>query len=375
MTIRQPRLNSLVLVIAVFLALPAMGDAVPDPPVDSVPDLQDSESPLIVKQRNFVIVPIPLSNPTIGTGLILGGAYFYKQTPEQKKVQPASVTGVGGMYTTTDSYAYGIGQQSYWNEDKWRFAGFLGYVNLELPLFAPSPNDPNGVGLDWLVEGTFMQAKIQRAIARNWYIGAWGRYFDTQQKFSINISGDNFELGTDLKAAGLGLNAEFDTRDVPANAYKGRRFEINALFNSEALGSTDDYQGYDARYRSYHHLMEELVLAWEVRGCWKSGEVPLWDACKVNLRGFPLTEYLAKTSASTQIEGRWKPFKSIGFAAFLGAGMTDRTYTDFRDDNLIPSYGVGFRWMVMKAQRINLRIDYGRSDGQDAWYLAASEAF
>jgi hypothetical protein len=365
------------LVAAVVLTLPslALANAVPDAPVDKVPDLTEEDSKAVVKERNFVVVPLPLSNPTIGTGLILGGGYFYKQTPEQKKAQPASVTGVAGMYTTTDSYAYGIGQQSYWNEDRWRLSGFLGYVNLELPLLAPTPGEPEGVGLDWLIEGTFLQAKLQRAFAKNWYVGVWGRYFDMEQKFTTNINGENLEYGSDLTAAGLGMNVEFDSRDIPANAYKGRRFEADALFNSEALGGTDTYQGYDARYRAYHQLLEELILAWEVRGCWKSGDVPLWDACKVNLRGFPLTEYLSKTSASTQVEGRWKPFKSIGFVAFVGAGMTDRTYADFRDDNLIPSYGLGVRWMVMKAQRINLRIDYARSTDQDAWYLAVSEAF
>ena len=52
-------------------------DAMPDPPVEQAPDLTSEESPVVAKARNFVVVPIPLSNPTLGTGLVVGGAYFY----------------------------------------------------------------------------------------------------------------------------------------------------------------------------------------------------------------------------------------------------------------------------------------------------------
>ena len=50
-----------------------------DLPVDSIPDLRDDDLKLKVgggKDRNFFAVPIPMSSPTFGTGLILGGAYF-----------------------------------------------------------------------------------------------------------------------------------------------------------------------------------------------------------------------------------------------------------------------------------------------------------
>ena len=91
--------------------------------------------------------------------------------------------------------------------------------------------------------------------------------------------------------------------------------------------------------------------------------------------GFPLTQYLSQRSASAQVEARWRPFARFGFVAFAGGGINDRDYGDFRDDDVVPSYGVGVCWMVMKAQRINMRVNYARSDNQDAWYFAVSEAF
>lgn len=90
------------------------------------PDLRDVDSAVKLQRGDFVAVPIPISDPTLGTGLVAGAAYFYPQTEAQKQAQPASVTAVAGMYTSNKSYAYGIGQQNYWGGDKWRFSGALG---------------------------------------------------------------------------------------------------------------------------------------------------------------------------------------------------------------------------------------------------------
>ena len=84
-------------------------------PVQVIPDLRDEEMRLKVQRGDIVAVPIPMSSPTFGTGLIVGSAYFYAQTEEQKRSQPASFTGVAGGYTTNDSWAVGVAQQSYWD--------------------------------------------------------------------------------------------------------------------------------------------------------------------------------------------------------------------------------------------------------------------
>ena len=67
-----------------------------------VPDLREEDIKVKIqgkKTRNMVIVPIPMSSPTFGSGLILGGAYFYPQTDQQKQKQPASFTGDAAAYT------------------------------------------------------------------------------------------------------------------------------------------------------------------------------------------------------------------------------------------------------------------------------------
>ena len=99
---------------------------------DLMPDIRDAKSRLKYRMRNFVVVPIPLSNPTLDTGVILAGAYFWPQTAEQKEAQPAFVTGAAGMYTSNDRFGFGIAHKQYWSEDRWRFEGVLGHLDLKL---------------------------------------------------------------------------------------------------------------------------------------------------------------------------------------------------------------------------------------------------
>ena len=59
-----------------------------------------------------------------------------------------------------------------------------------------------------------------------------------------------------------------------------------------------------------------------------------------------------------------------------GAGDVRDPVTAAPEDSFVPSYGAGIRFMVLPSQRLNVRLDYGRSsDGQDAWYLSVAEAF
>jgi outer membrane protein assembly factor BamA len=342
--------------------------------INSVPDIREEESQLKFGSGNLVAVPIPVSNPTFGTGLVAAGAYYYGQTEAQKKAQPPSFTGAGGVYTDNKSYAAGVLHQQYWNEDRWRFTGSAGYADFKLVLADPVPeNDGN---IDWLVKGFFAQLALSRRISSSdWFVGGLFRYIDIEQEFDAGLDLPDFNLGEAVQSPSLGLNVLYDTRDNATNAYNGLRFDGEALFSETAGGNGSSYQSYSLRMRGYHELEVPVVIAWDVHGCTKSGEIPLWDTCRLGLRGFPATLYLSRQSMSAQVEARWSFHKRWGAVVFAGGGMiNDATKAEFEED-IIPSFGVGLRFMVMKSQRINLRVDYARSDDTSAWYLGVTEYF
>ncbi len=358
-------------------ALPVRSDeAGTDTRPGIAPDIRGDESELTLERGNVVVAPIPISNPTLGTGLVAVAAYFYAQTDEQKKVQPASVTGMAAMYTSNDSKAIAIAQQNYWSNDNWRFTGVAGAVDFRLPLLAPDQS-PNGQSVDWQIDGGFVLARLSRRLLGDWYGGAFTRLIDANQDIQSGTPDPDagFDTDSSVRAVGLGITVEYDTRDMPGNAYSGRYLKAEGLFNLEGIGSQRTYQNYSIAFRSYHELSESLVLAWEAQGCNRSGQVPLWDACRIALRGFATTDYLAKNTASAQLEARWRLSKRWGLVGFGGAGYASKSYSDVRENEPIPSYGVGLRFSVLPAKRVNMRLDYARSTKSDAIHFSVGEAF
>ena len=338
------------------------------------PDIRDDDMKLKAQKGNLVVVPIPISNPTLNEGLVVGGAYFYPQTEEEKKLEPASLTGAGGMYTSNDSRAFALVQQNYWGKGNWRFTGAVGGADLRLSLLAPD-DTTSGQSVDWRINGTFFFAKIARKINGNWYGGLLTRMVDANQSIEIPTVESDFDTGTGIRSMGLGAYVEFDSRDNPFNSTAGRHFKFDALFNDEAIGSDATYQSYSAAYRSYHRLTNSVVLAWEVQGCQRAGTAPLWDACTVKLRGFSATDYLGQVSASGQAEARWQLSKRWGAVGFAGAGYIGSSFNEIREREAIPSYGVGLRFSVLPAKGINLRLDYARSEDSEAIHVSVGEAF
>lgn len=338
------------------------------------PDIRDDDIKLKAQKGNFVIVPIPISNPTLNEGLVVGGAYFYLQSEEEKKVQPASLTAAAGLYTSNDSRAFAVVQQNYWKKGDWRFTGVLGGADLRLSLLAPD-DTTSGTSVDWRINGAFFFAKIARKINGNWYGGLLTRMVDANQNIEFTTVSSDFDTGSGIFSMGLGAYVEFDSRDNPFNSNTGRHFKLDALFIDEAIGSDATYQSYSAAYRSYHRLTDSVVLAWEVQGCQRVGTAPLWDACTVKLRGFSATDYLGQVSTSGQAEARWQLSKRWGAVGFAGAGYVGRSFSDIREREAIPSYGVGLRFSVLPAKGINLRLDYARSTDSEAIHFSVGEAF
>lgn len=375
MLLRFVCLLSLLCSAAIFAEEKSNGAATEYSPASGIaPDLRDDDTALKLQKGDFVVVPVPIVSPTFGSGLIAGGAYFYRQTEAQEKVQPASITAVGGMYTNNNSKLIAIGHQSYWDSDSWRLGGGVGLADLKLSLLTPE-NPETGRSVNWNIRGNLAFAQLSRKVHGRWYVGISARIVDFEQSFSSPASPDLFGESIQTKTVGFGVSAEHDSRDMPMNSYSGHLFQFSALFNDEAFGSDDSYQSYKVAYRSYHELSLPIVVAWEVQGCKRADATPLWDSCKINLRGFAATDYLSETSASGQVEARWRMSKRWGLVGFAGGGYSVESFSDIRERELIPSYGVGLRFMVLQAKRINLRVDYARSTGSSAVHVSVGEAF
>ena len=155
------RITTLVGLIVLYGSAASAQDTAPDTRPGVAPDIREDESRLKLQRGDFVVVPIPISNPTLEEGLVAGAAYFYPQSEEEKKRQPASVTAAAGLYTNNDSRAFALVQQNYWKNNKWRFTGAVGGADLRVSLLAPSESNA-GTSVDWRINGNHYAKTLDR---------------------------------------------------------------------------------------------------------------------------------------------------------------------------------------------------------------------
>lgn len=334
------------------------------------------------KKRDFVAAPIPIVNPTLGEGLGAIAMYLYKMDEGSQ----SSYTGVGGLSTNTESWGAGVAQALYLNEDAWKLKAGALYFDLNLDFFGIGNGaGDQGESVPVNQKGWGAGVKALRRLKGNWYAGLSYVYVRLESTFDLSDTAPGFpvelppEAELDSAVAGLGLLAEYDTRDNQFNSYKGGLFEFSWSFANEALGSDFDFESVKAAYDLYRGVGKDKVIAARFMGCAAPGDAPYYALCKfgqgVDLRGYIGGQYRDAAMFATQAELRWRFWKRFGMVAFAGFGQVAESVSDFSRDNLLPSAGLGIRFMLSEEHRLNLSVDWARGKDSDAWYFYVGESF
>jgi len=331
-------------------------------------------------KTDFVIMPIPIANPTIGAGLGAAAMFLYPMDSRS----PVSSTTVGGFYTNNGSWAAGVNQKTFLAEDRFRLNGLFGYGNLNLDFYGIGADAGNrGTSIPITEKGIFLMPEMLTRIWDRLYGGLRYRFIQMETSFDLNNllqNNINFNPNTDkVKSSGIGLLMNYDSRDNPYNPYKGTFLDLNATFAAKALGGDSDYQIYQAAYNYYYGLTDRMVLAYRAYGKLTAGDVPFYDlsffGVHNDLRGYQGGRYLDKMMFATQVEYRWRFWKRWGMVAFAGVGEVAPQLKDLNTQDLLPSAGAGLRFMVSEKNRVNISVDYARGKEADTVYFYIGESF
>ena len=336
-------------------------------------------------KTEFVVMPIPVANPTVGAGLAAVGMFLYKASENA----PTSNTTVGGLYTNNDTWAVAVSQKTYLDGDRFRLNGIAGYGNINLDFAGiGSESGKQGVTVPITEKGYMFMPDFLYRFATHFYGGVRYRYLDFKTVVDpqyITVGGQpifpdvDFASQSRIRSSGLGLVMNYDSRDNGFYPYRGTFFDANAVFAAKALGSDVDYQVYQGAYNIYFTIAEKMTLAYRFYGRFTAGEVPLYDlsyfGAHNDLRGYAAGEFVDQMMLATQLEFRWRFWKRWGMVAFGGVGKVGRDLNDLDSRDLLPSAGVGLRFVASEKERVNLSIDYARGREGDAVYFYIGEAF
>jgi len=366
---------------SIVLAIAAVSVAVPA--IAQQDDLFEDEAELLESlddenKNELVVAPIPIVNPTFGTGLAALGMYLYQL---DEGSQP-SFTAAGAAYTDSESYGFGIAQVAHFKDDAWKIKGGAVVFDANLRYYGTGRIlGDRGISIPINQEGWAAGVRGLRRIKGDWYVGL--QYWFLRITSTFDTSNLDIELPPasqlDSQVAGLGAMIEYDSRDNRFNTNSGRLLNATWSNSEEAIGSDFDFSSGKADYNFYHELKPGKVIAGRGTLCMTPGDAPFYALCKfgqgVDLRGYVGGRYRDETMATVQAEYRWRFYKKWGMVAFAGVGKVAEAWSDYNFNDLLPSAGVGLRFKLSKTTDLNLSVDYAVGKDSDAWYFYVGESF
>ena len=286
---------------------------------------------------------------------------------------PPSIFGVTGLYSTTDSYYYGAFAKTYFSGDDHRLttAAVQGIVRNDYEDFLGS-----GLPVQTTDDLTLLALRYTLRVRGQWFLGP--------QALSTNyaISGDNALSGkvleaiglTGHKSNGLGLYAQYDSRDNQYSPISGQAFELHNVAYRKSFGGDVSFDTYMTNYQYYLSPGNDNVLALNASGRW-TDDAPPSGYSSVELRGYVRGQYLAPHMISVEADERISITEKWWVAAFIGVAGLYGDDTSDRSDSLYPSVGVGAFYVLNDAEMVT-RADIAFGKGGDlTFYLTFGQPF
>jgi hypothetical protein len=137
------------------------------------------------RKGSIVPVPIPVSNPTVGTGLQAAILYMHPGNDTEPDA-PNKTSGAAGMYTSSKSWLAGAFHDGNFMNDKIRLTAFIGPGDLNLKFYGIGDNPilkdhPISYGLEMF---GFSLKLLYRLFGNSeWFAGASYVYLDSKTTF------------------------------------------------------------------------------------------------------------------------------------------------------------------------------------------------
>jgi len=357
----------------------------PDTEPDDSEAVEESEKDEKDKTGGYRVLPIPvfITEPAIGEGLGLAVALFHPVksgavtkpralTPksigdaQSEREAPPVVTGVFGGYTSSGTWAGGVGHFNNWRRDTIRYTGVLAVADVFSDFYLG--NLPVGYELD----GNIVYQDLRfRVAGSNIFLGGALSYLDSTVTFddpTNDLIPPEF-LTRDITQVGLAGRFIYEGRDIMSMPTKGQLLELSLWRFDEALGSDFDYWSLTPKLLSFHRLTKRFLLDLRLEVGAVSGDPPFFGYPWVKLRGVPAMRYQDEVAGAVEVQGRVEVSDRWLLLAFTGRGFISGDLVSADEDADIYNYGAGTRFNIFKDRDIWIGIDIAKGPDDWAWYV------
>lgn len=341
----------------------------------------DARSPVSSKAGGFVGLPVIRSTPTFGLGIGAVGAFLF----HLDTLSAASVVGIGGAYSETNSWIFDAGGRVYFQDGARTGAAGATFFSLRYDFF--------GVGFD---DG---QADQSVPVTQNgdaqiinfagrllgplfvgpqlFHRGVTTSLRDTtgpQNVLALARQNQNYNVNA------IGLLAAYDTRDQTESPNHGTYGEVDAMFARNWIGTDNSYNYYRGWINQYVDATPlRSVLAFRITGCSVDRNAPVWELCLYgidpDLRGYVAGRYRDRTMFTTQGELRTPLFDRFSVSVFAGVGTVASSFSAVGMSQLLPSSGVGAHYLVSESYHLNVGAEVAWGINGPSFYLRLGDAY
>ncbi len=393
----RKRIGAAVLVCGLWGAAQAgfMEEYMTDPE-DGMPDASRflSELPF-----SFMPVPVVITEPAVGNGLGVVGVFFH-ESEEQKQqrvegnapaILPNDISMLGLAATENGTRAAAAGHMGFWRNDTIRYRGFALVPDLNLDFYNfGGRNIDRPIELNLKGPAVIQELKFRLGSSR-WMVGMRQTYRQVELDLAEDIQLPNprleaavnrfldNQLGETIRTSGLGVLAEYDSRDNPMAPLNGLYYTANYVWYGDSIGSDVNYGSYTLEGLNYWNVNEHFNFALRMQydgiDAGDSARLPPYVSPYVDLRGIPAVRYQGKSVALAEVEATWKASLRWRFNFFAGGGRAAESISELSDAEVANSYGAGFRYLMARRYGMTMGIDVARGPEDTAWYIQAGSSW
>ena len=326
------------------------------------------------------IYPLPFAFYTPETGIAGGAAvlYLYRDSSSPR----ASSLTADIIYTQKKQFIAEIAGDQYLEEGRYRLMTDLLFQKYPNKFFGIGNNTPESSEETYTPQTVLLKAVLYRNISLHVNIGPTVRY----ETVSVQETAPGGVLAAGVlpgsrggNSTGLGIVANWDSRDNTFAAQSGSFYQLTTLFYRSAFGSDYSYDDIQIDMRNFFRVLSDHVIAVQGFGEFVDGSAPFQSYPKFGgqnlLRGYFDGRYRDKNAVSLQAEYRVPVWWRFGIVGFAGVAQVSDQISRLAMDRFWFAGGIGLRFAWNPEERINLRLDYGAGRNSSGMYITMTEAF
>ncbi|MGY5453373.1 BamA/TamA family outer membrane protein [Agarivorans sp. MS3-6] len=364
---------------------------------DPVDERFDLGHHLAENAHGFLPIPILITEPAVGYGGGAMGLFLHETETEKNKrkelamnsldggaqLMPAAITLVGAAGTENGTWFAFAGHRHSWLNDSIRYTGGAGLGKANLDIYKDISigslfNQTLKFGTK--TSGVFAMQQLQFRVADTPLMLGVKQIFGKSSVESDNAIIDKLlklALGEGSMTSGLGLIAEYDTRNNLFFPTKGYTVNAEYMVYDEAIGSKWNYQNLAVDGQVFIPLANSWTLAFAGNyQYFHSNESFLSPTVRpyVDLRGVSSYRYQGDEVFTIQsqvmyaIDHRWT------VSAFYGQGRTS-DQDESKQKHKVDAYGAGFRYQIARRYGLYIGVDTAFSKEESAVYFNVGSGF